>query len=329
MEFGRLLNRSFELVRRHPVLWIYGIVLAILGAGGGNNINYQLNDRNTNFPQQPGQQNLPSIPITVEQVLPFVILIAVVALVIAVAFSLLRAIFDGGLIALADAADAGEPVSFGRGWHSGVSTMWRIWLIDLILAIPVIVLAVGFAISIITTVLSAVAANQENIRIVFILGVLAQILPAILCMTVVSVFLGIFAKIAKRIGVLENQSWSESIRSAWTLITHNLANTVVNWLIFGLINTVAGFVLALPVAGIVGGAIAAAIVNQDRIVPVIGGTIVLLFIYLIAAAIAGGMLLSFYWTGWTLFVKWTLHPPMPVHVPAPGPIPPGIQQPQP
>lgn len=318
MDFGRLLRRSYEIVRSHPSLWVFGILLSLLGGGGGgSNAGTQVPSRNISpGTGQPGNLGLP--PIQPERLVAIIIAVAIFIVALLLIFSLLRAIFEGGLIALADDADEGRPVSFGSGWRQGTAVMGRVWIIDFILSLPFIVIGIGVAAFILTTLLSTLRTQGGQLQPATIFSLVAVAIPSFFCLWFLTIVLSLISRIAKRIGILEDQSWSSSIGSAWSFITGNLGNTLLNWLIFGLIMMVLGFVLAIPLFGVFIGGIAALLANPHPSSSAIIGWIILMLIVLLIVLILNGIILSFHSTGWTLFVKWTLHPPIPA---APYPYP--------
>ena len=316
MDFGRLLSRSYEIVRRHPALWVFGFLLSLLGGGGGSNAGA----RGTpgNIQTGSGQSSIPGLPpVQPERLIPIIIAVAILIVAVLLVLSLLRAIFEGGLIALADDADEGRPVSFGSGWRQGTAVMGRVWMIDFILALPFIVIGIGVLAFVFTTLLGTIRAQGGQLQPSTIVSLLAVAIPSVICLWFLTIVLGLVSRIAKRIGILEDRSWSSSIGIAWNFINGNLGHTFLNWIIFGLISTAVGFVLAIPLFSVILSGMGVFVLNPHPNSSALAGWIILLLAVLLVVAILNGIVLSFHSTGWTLFVKWTLHPPLPVAPPYP------------
>lgn len=310
MRYTELLRRSFELVKRNPILWLFGSILVILGAGGSNTLSYRT--RSTDIRPQFGQElpANPAIQLNPEGIIPLLIGAAVIVCAVAVALSLVRALFDGGLIGLVDDADYGRQLSFRQGWQHGTAAMWRVWLIDIVLILPLVVIAACVIGVSILALPNALAVGQGYVPAWIAFVIVSEAIMALILLIVLALLIGPFARIAKRICVLEHTSWSESIRAAWTFVRQHTLATILTWAIFGTLNALAELVLAFPVAAIAAAIVGALMYGSNGLSTVVFGLAGLFVLYLVFVLVAAGALLAFYWTGWTLFVKWSLHPPV-------------------
>ncbi|MFN2216016.1 MAG: hypothetical protein ACK2TS_03660, partial [Anaerolineales bacterium] len=183
----KILQRSWDILWKYRVLWIFGFILALTVGGSslrgpGGTSSYQTN--------RPEVQNLLKEPwnsytfrspqdffdwlkLTGNQVRGFIasqvnfstavtiIIVFVVLLVItSIAMTMLRYVSETSVVRMVDQLEAnGEKVSFKEGFRMGWSKRsWRLFLIDLILlALPGLIVSILFILigwGVFTTILS-------------------------------------------------------------------------------------------------------------------------------------------------------------------------------
>jgi hypothetical protein len=226
LDFGGTLRRAWDITWNHKILWIFGILSAILaGRASFNNGRPQFNPNNFTpnnpdaFPRLQeffnNNQNL---------VLAIGLGLVCVAAIVFITLYVLHVIGRGGLIGGIQLADSGGQVSFGQAWGAGVQHFWTVLLIGLLVAILAILISAGSVLAAATVCLTPLAC-------------VGFLLAAVL---------GVFTYLAQIAAVTQNLGVSEAFGRAWDVVTRNLGPVVLLAVILLIITVVVGLVLAIP-----------------------------------------------------------------------------------
>jgi hypothetical protein len=265
---GNNLKRSVEILWKYKVLWIFAFLLALTSGSGGSS-NSGSGYRFTNdvqsgqYNQMTGQwgvwmrqveawinQNIAPLFATEQQALTTAIwiIVAVVlfAIVVGLLFALVRYPSETAIIRMVDEHEtSGKKVKFGEGWKLGWSRRaFRIWVIDLILSIPVILflaLIAGGTFLLITTAYTSPYAMTPGPWIAWVIVGVLLALVLILGM----IFLGILRNFFIRAAALEDTSIGESFSRGWQVFTHNAKDTFLVWLTLIGVGIVVGIAMIL------------------------------------------------------------------------------------
>lgn len=216
MDIGEVLSRSWKIIWKHKVLWIFGLFAALTGGGGGNNFNYNL--------QQHGQtSNLPgSIPAWA------VLLLLVLFLVLLVVFVILGALGRAGLVRGAWLADSGETdLTFRRLFREGQAYFGRVLLLGILV----------------------VAASLVMVLVLIVPSVLTCGL-ALICMVPFFIILSVVVELAIVAIVGEDLSLMDSLRRAWEIARANLVLIIAVGLVIVIASAIVGFLVTLPLIAI-------------------------------------------------------------------------------
>jgi hypothetical protein len=296
VDVGAILSRAFQVTFKNPVLWLLGFLVAILS----NNFNttYQFNAADFTPNSALGSS-----------ILALVILLLVIALFI------LRAAFEGGLIAAADRGAQDAHPTFREAWQTGRARVWRVLTLNLIFAAFVILLVLGLIALALLTVGGAIlggvfAGGAQNLpeasRIaagigwaLFGLGVIALVaVPVAFILTTVTQF-------AQRAAVLDDQPVGTAWSTGWQLLRANLGNVILVVLAQIAVNILAGIISAAIIGAIAAPAVLALILGAGQSQTLVYILLVAVLV-LIALAISGVLLsLPTAWnsTLWTLFYR--------------------------
>lgn len=264
MDYGRLINRSFEIAWKYKALWIFGL----FAGGGWSNFNIDLPTRQMFSLEEPGLPEF-GLDVSPEFIVGFAIsLLAFAAIMIALLF-----ISEAALIDSVNRIERGGRYSFSDAFSAGIDFFLRfvglffLTLFSIFAFIAVIVVAVValFAVHTAIGVLSLLA-----IIPIFLFGMFFII-------TVLS--------LSQRVVVVRNASIGDAIEEAYYLFRRNLSKalvialisfgfaivfgiaTMIIWAIFGFpiaalglassLNPIAAFfggiIVGLPVSLVVGG----------------------------------------------------------------------------
>lgn len=266
LQLGVALSRAAEILWRHKVLWIFGILAGCSSSGGNFNFNVSTNDAT-------GQLDLPpEVNRWLEQNQEQLVLIGVglvcASLLLSLLFFVIQAYGKAGLIAGVLSADRGEAVSFGSLHPAATGRMWALVRISILLALPVILLVVIFAAALAVIIGGAVASGSgEAAALGAVGGLVACIIPFLCLMIPLGIVVSGLNALADQAAVQEQLGARASIGRAWASLT----GSIVDWLVLGLIliviGAVIGFVVALPLglSAILTGVGAAIGASQDSL----------------------------------------------------------------
>lgn len=286
MDFGEILSRAWQIIWRHKVLWIFGILAGCTNASStsgnlGSNFRWEMNGRD--FGNRFGNLNIP------EEVL-VVVIIAAIALGLLLA---VLAIFLGtiGRVALirgtVQAERGGGPLVFGELFSGSMPYFWRIFGLSVLvfLAVLLVVVIPIIGISIVT------------------LGVgLICLLPLLCLAAPLSWFLSIILEQANIAIVVEDLGIMDGLRRGWEVVRANVGQMILMGLILFLgVGLIGGAIIGLPMLLFVVPA-ALGLVAQTDGSAMAGLMVTALCIaaFLPVVLVLNGILTSYTETAWTL-----------------------------
>jgi len=185
-------------------------------------------------------------------------------------------------------ADDTDKVTFGEAWAVGVRYFWRLFGIELLLALAGIVVA--FA-GVATGFIGA-----------FTFGIGLCITLPILCVLILALIpLSIVAHFARFGVVVEDLGVTDAFRRSWDILKTNIAPIIVLGLILIVIGLIAGLILVAPFFAIVFPSIFVFALNPDQ--PnwvILAASGLALLCYLPIAIVLGSILETWRTSVWTL-----------------------------
>jgi hypothetical protein len=282
MDFGEVLSKAWQIIWKHKVLWIFGI-LASCGGGSSasSNSGWRSSIEQNGWDYQPMINNIPEWQIAL---IVGIILLAVLFLVVLVIF--LSTIGRVGMIRGTVQADRGaDRLAFGELFSGSLPYFWRVFGLNLIVglafALAVIIVVVPLAISIIG---------------------LVCLIPLICLLVPIGWFVSVLTEQANIAIVTENLSLMDGLKRGYEVLRANLGPMIVMWLILVLgVSLVGGLIIGIPIALIVGPAVIGAFSGNET---ALGGGLLVsglcLVAYLPVMIVANGILQSFIRSAWTL-----------------------------
>jgi hypothetical protein len=330
INLGEILTKSWKIIWKFKVLWIFGI-LAGCGGANGNRFNYNSGSGNsggssgsTGSVPEPFRRFMDMQP---EQAMreflgQYAAIIVGVILLLCVLwflFYFLGMMGKTGLIKGASKADGGaESMSFAELWTESTPYFWRMFGLNLLIGLPffllfVILLAVfGFA------GFAAFRGGMSNVGIgVILVGMLGVFFAVICVISILSLIVGMVVEQVQNAIVLEDLGVFPALSRGWEVFKSGVLSVVVIAIILGIISWIIGLIIAIPLIAIiipVGiGMIAAG--TQNFFVPlVLGGCCFI--IYLPILLTANGILTSYAQSVWTLTYRRLTAPALPASVEA-------------
>jgi len=225
VQYWEVVTRSFAIAWRHKYLWLLAL---FAGESGGASFSYS-------SPIQPSgkggtPQNLASIPQQVatwlSQNIGLVVVIAVLFLVLAIAFFILAAVCEGALVRASAEHDADRLFGLRLAWRTGVSTMGtiiRFRLLLIALALPVFIVVAALVGGFVFAVLSGTTGLAVALGL---LGLLI-LLPSFVYL----LYLFFLDRLGTRAAVLEQVGARAALIRGHRLLRKRIGRVLLVWLL--------------------------------------------------------------------------------------------------
>ena len=314
MNYTTIFKEALSTFWRHKSLWIFGIVITLLGQG---EYSFSINYRES-YPA--GQGGLPSMPGSdllikiLDNPIPYIIGFGLLSLMFWIITSLIGWWSQSALISMVDDIDQNGSTSINHGWNTGKQRAVPLTIIAVLFALPkalinLPVLAGGiwwfsqFS-DLYKDMLLGRTPSPEEMQTVFepimsniFLG-FACIVPLVCIGGILGWFLGLLNKVTARSFVLENLTIVSSIKRGWKITRKNLGNILLNGIVLIIIGVIFGWVAAIP-ALLLWVPVARAILHQSWSTTTTIAAIVMGFYFLFVVVGLGGILTSFNSILWT------------------------------
>jgi hypothetical protein len=251
INIGKILKRAWHILWSYKVLWIFGILLALTSGGssgsngGSGNNGYQgangfkgIQSTNPTILQlnQWFQHNIEPLFTHPEQHIGTFVWIGLglflFILIVGALSALIRYPAENAVIRMVDAYEqTSSKVGFKQGWKMGWNRRaFRMWLIDLVVSLPVILLLallIGLGLTIYFSVRNG---SQIGIAASIIAGIGCTFL-FIMAFIVLAVLLGLLRQFFIRMVALENTSVGDTFRKGWQMFVRNWKSAGLLWLV--------------------------------------------------------------------------------------------------
>jgi len=282
MNYGEVLSKAWQIIWKHKVLWIFGILTSCgSGSSASSNSSWRTSFEQSNWQYQPIINNMPDWQIAL--IIAFVLLVVFVLVILAVFLSTIGRI---GVIRGTVQGDRGvEKLSFGELFSGSMPYFWRVFGLNLIVGL-------AFALAVIIIVVPLV---------ISIIG-LVCLIPVICILIPVGWFVSVLTEQAIIAIVTENLNLTDGLKRGYQVMTTNLGAMIVMWLILGLgVSLIGGLIIGLPFVLIAGPTIFGALSGYNNALT--GGLVVsalCLVVYLPVLIVLNGVLQSYIRSAWTL-----------------------------
>jgi len=269
MDYGKVLKRSWHMVTRYRALWIFGIVLGLVTFSWEMVLLGGLDDENQ-YPRgivitpMDGETFYDALQRTVQQELDwveqdvsnalreldrlftrelgrrFVVDVMTILAVLAAAFvitlivtKITRYVSEAALIRMVgEYEDTGERRGVWQGLRLGLSrTAWRLFFIDLVIDIPVILAFLLLFALAFTLLVFGIKGSAPSTVIVGSLLTGGLIVAGIALAVVAGTLLSVLKRFFRQACALESLGVIASIRRGWAVVRRKPADVLVMWLI--------------------------------------------------------------------------------------------------
>lgn len=294
MPYWDIVVRSFRIAWDRKYLWLLALFSGEGGAQFGSSYNYaQSGSRGNRTPNVATAQHQVSTWLADHAGL--VALIVLVWLVLVIAFFILAAICEAGLIRGSAEHDAERPFQLGQAWRAGLQKMWvivRFRLLLIALALPVFVVltavVVGFVLSV----------SAGNVALAVLLGLIGII--ALFATIVYAIYLSFLDRLGSRAAILDGLGAVAALGRGNALLFKRFGRTLLVWLVSILVSIVVGiaagivlFIAAVP-------ALVALAIALAGAAPLFGVAVFFGLLWLLIALPVSGFVQAQGSTYWTL-----------------------------
>ena len=320
-DFGEVLTRAWQIVWKHRVLWIFGILASCGRGGGGGNGGGSRGGVSTTGPELPPQvaQWLDWIQ---QNAVTFVVIVCVVVLLLWLIMLAIGAIGKIGLIrGTAQAEGGAQSLIFGQLFSEGMPYFGRVLGLSVILILPVFLLGLVVAALVVTAY--AASAGDPNAPLLGLASI-APVAACCACLFIPLMFvLNMIFRQAERAAVLEDLRVMPALARGWEIFRANLGPIILMAIILGILGLVIGLIVALPVFIIVFPAVIAYVLgNSQNVTPLVLGAICFC-LFLPILLLLNGILVAYVESVWTLtYMRLTRRPDTGEKLPPEPEIPP-------
>jgi hypothetical protein len=296
MNYSEILSRAWQIIWKHKVLWIFGILAGCAsgsGGGGGGNTNFS---REQQAPSQM-QPYLNRAQTFFESIPPSTWIMIAIGVGLLVLILVVLGIFLGtigkiGLIRGAQQADQdmASRLAFGELFKGSLPYFWRVFLLNLLVGLVIFVVVILLAIG---AVLGAVL--TLGLILICLLPLLCLFIPLAIAINLV-IEQATIAIVAENLGVMDG------LRRGWEVVKTNVGPMIVMWLILGLaISGIGAIILGLPMLLVFAPLMIGLFANARQALQT--GLVISLVCcaaYMPVLILLSGMLRSYVWSAWTL-----------------------------
>ena len=238
MDYIKVLKRAWHMVWSYRALWIFGIILALtVGGGGGNGPQGTFGGNGGNGDLPPFDDfSPPEFPaLAVTTMIAIGIGVLCVILLLVVIGTVARYVAETALIRMVDHyEETNEKLGVRQGFRLGWSrTTFRLFMINLLVSLPVVVLFILMFILPFVPLLPLVLELVEATPLIVISAVVAGGLFFLMLFLVIVVGAAItlLRQFLWRACALEGLGVIESIRDGFSFVRRHLKDVVIMWLI--------------------------------------------------------------------------------------------------
>ncbi|HJS19471.1 MAG TPA: hypothetical protein VJ785_12045 [Anaerolineales bacterium] len=248
--FGEVLSRAWQIIWKHKVLWIFGILAGC--SRGGSSLNWNSGSSDGGFgggtPNLPPQM-LEFFAFLAENIVSIAVIVTAVICIFWILAIFLGTIGKIGLIRGTWQAEAGENMFFGQLFSQSLPYFWRIFGLSLLVSLPFVIVIGGLIASALVFGAAASLGSDESAigflaLLPFFFGCMCLLLP-------VGIVINMIVRQSERVIVLEDSRVLPALSRGWDIFRSNLGPIILMSLILWVISLVVGFIIAIPILIIV------------------------------------------------------------------------------
>jgi hypothetical protein len=255
MGFGDIVKRAWEITWRYKVLWVLGMFAGVSGCTssfGGRSSYNSGSGGSTSRGGAGSDEVLRQLERFGHQLSGAVVTLAIIGaalVLIGFVWWLLGIAARAGLVHGVNEAQEGRKVTLGEAWAAGFQRWGSVFFLELVLKVPIFVILIGILVAVIVPIVrlgvtNATESSQVLAALAPMCGVLAIGLPLLF---VLSYVFGVLYLTALRFIVLDGQSVTASLGSAWRAFRERFKDHFLMYLFNWLLNIASSMILSIPI----------------------------------------------------------------------------------
>jgi hypothetical protein len=256
--FGEVLTRAWQIIWKHKVLWIFGILASCArgggggSSGGGGNSGYQTGSGDNPFSGDKIERVMNQVGTFLENNWWIIIAVIVGIFLLSFVFYFLGMMGRVALIRGVAQADKGaESLSFGELWAESMPFFWRVFGLNFLIGLAFLVLFIPLVLFGIVT---------AGIGFLCLIPLLCIMVP--LSWVVMAII-----EQAQNAIVLEDLNMLDGFKRGWEIVKANAVPIIIMMLILGIGSGIIGVIIALPIIIAVVPAVIGMAVSQQTLTP--------------------------------------------------------------
>ena len=237
---GEVLTRAWQIIWKHRVLWIFGILAGFArggsggGGGGGGGSGYDTGSGDSPIPSGQFERYMIQFGRFLEENWWVIIVFVVFILILSLLFYALGMMGRIGLIkGVYKVENGAESLIFAELWSESIPYFWRIVGMNLL---------VGLAFAVILIPLILVGVLTAGIGFVCILPLICILVP-------ISWVVAVVVEQAQPAIVIENLGVMDALKRGWEIVKANAVTFIILALIIWIGGAIIGLVFAAPLIG--------------------------------------------------------------------------------
>jgi hypothetical protein len=298
--FGEILTRAWQIVWKHRILWIFGI-LASCGRGGSNFNSGSSGQGEGGAPSDVPPQLLPLFQTIQENLTTFIVIGVTVFCLILIVTIFLGTIGRIGLIRGTFQAEGGaESLVLGQLFSESTPYFWRVFGLSLISSIPFVVLVAGIFASLLGYLILLPAGSGTDTPPLFGLALIPLVIGCFCLLIPLAIVINLVVRQAENAIVLEEMSVMPAISRGWDVFRNNLGPIIIMGIILTVIGFAVGFVIAIPILIVVIPAAIAFAAGQAENWTPLALAAICICLYIPISLLINGIAIAFTESAWTL-----------------------------
>jgi hypothetical protein len=256
MDPVKILKRAWYILWSYRALWVFGLILALAAGGSSsgssnNGSRFQFDNENQQMPvpedirqgmdeftremerlfgEGPGSVDFPREQLTA--LIWIVVVFTLFMIALGILMAIARYVSETAVIRMVDEYEGTDTkMTVREGFRIGWSrTSWRMFLINLIVSLPAIVLMLVLIIMGIG-VFFAVQNGSLGFPSVSIIALIGVVFVLIFTVAILSIALNLLRQFFWRVCALEGADVGESLRRGFALVRENWKNVGLMWLV--------------------------------------------------------------------------------------------------
>lgn len=256
--FGEVLTRAWQIIWKHKVLWIFGILASCArgggggSSGGGGNSGYQTGSGDSPFSGDKIERVMNQVGTFLENNWWIIIAVIVGIFLLSFVFYFLGMMGRIALIkGVAHADKDAESLSFGELWAESMPFFWRVFGLNFLIGLAFLVLFIPLVLFGIVT---------AGIGFLCLIPLLCIMVP--LSWVVMAII-----EQAQNAIVLEDLNMLDGFKRGWEIVKANAVPIIIMMLILGIGSGIIGVIIALPIIIAVVPAVIGMAVSQQTLTP--------------------------------------------------------------